>query len=172
MDVTELILNDHYEQRRMFAMLDELGNDPRRLAPVWDRLATFLEVHAEAEERLFYPELLRVGRGAGGEDSSASETKDAIKDHNEIRAAIRRAAQSPTGSSQWWDAVTDARIANSDHIAEEEREDLADFRRHASIQERHDLAVQFAVFEASHVTGVREASPDPGEYVTRHSREL
>jgi hypothetical protein len=35
---------------------------------------------------------------------------------------------------------------NSDHMGEEEREDLADFRRHASLQVRHDLAVEFATF--------------------------
>ena len=71
MDITELILNDHREQRRMFALLDELGNDPDRLAPVWHRLAVLLEVHADAEEQLFYPRPLQAGGGAGGEDSPA-----------------------------------------------------------------------------------------------------
>ena len=41
------------------------------LAAVWKRLGTFLEVHALAEEELFYPELLRVGTGGGDADSAA-----------------------------------------------------------------------------------------------------
>ena len=40
-------------------------------AHAWGRLAAFLEVHAEAEERHFYPALLRVGTGAGGKPSAS-----------------------------------------------------------------------------------------------------
>lgn len=170
MDITELILSDHHEQRRMFALLDELGGDPARLAPVWDRLAVLLEVHAEAEERLFYPRLLRVGEGAGGEDSPRGETKDAIRDHNDIREEIRRAREHPVGSPGWWERVTAARIANSDHMAEEEREALADFRRHASLQTRHELAVEFAVFEAAHAGGIAGSGRDPERYVETRGR--
>jgi hypothetical protein len=165
MDITELILRDHEEQRRMFALLDEIGNDPGRLAHVWDRLAVLLEVHADAEERHFYPHLLHVGTGAGGADSAAGETKDAIRDHNDIRDAIRDTGRHRVGSEQWWHSVRGAREANSDHMAEEEREALADFRRHASLQARHDLAVEFAVFEAAHASGVRGADKDPDGYV-------
>jgi Hemerythrin HHE cation binding domain len=53
LDITELILSDHHEQRRMFALLDEAGDDPARLGPIWDRLAILLEAHADAEEQLF-----------------------------------------------------------------------------------------------------------------------
>ena len=46
-----------------------------------------------------------------------------------------------------------------------ERDDLPDFRRHASLQERQDLAVQFLRFEAEHATGVPVKDKDPEEYV-------
>lgn len=169
MDITELILRDHQEQRRMFALLDEIGDDPGRLAHVWSRLAVLLEVHANAEEQHFYPQLLHVGTGADGADSAAGETRDAIRDHNDIRDAIRSASQYPVGSRQWWQSVNDTRVANSDHMAEEEREALADFRRHASLQVRHDLAVEFAAYEAAHAPGVRSADKDPAGYVKRET---
>jgi hypothetical protein len=168
MDITELILADHREQRRMFAILDEVGDDPARLGPVWARLTILLEVHADAEERLFYPRLLRVGEGADGADGPREETTDAVRDHNDIRDGIRRARQHPVGSDDWWRAVTDTRTANSDHMAEEEREALADFRRHASPQVRHDLGVEFAVYEAAHAGGVPLEDEDPGRYVKEH----
>ena len=63
-------------------------------------------------------------------------------------------------------------VANGDHMAEEEREGLTDFRREASLQRRHDLAVAFAAFEARHVTGVPPVDQDPEQYVQRAERAL
>ena len=73
------------------------------------------------------------------------------------------------GSREWWLAVTDTRSANSDHMGEEEREALADFRRHASLRVRHELGVQFAAYEAAHAAGVPLEDKDPDRYVRRHS---
>jgi hypothetical protein len=168
MDITELILSDHQEQRRLFAVLDEAGRDPARLEPVWRRLSILLEVHADAEERLFYPRLLGVGSGADGANSAREETTDAVRDHNDIRDGIRRAERHPAGSEDWWKAVIETRTVNSDHMAEEEREALADFRRHASPQARHDLGVEFAVYEAAHAGGVPLTDEDAERYVKEH----
>jgi hemerythrin HHE cation binding domain-containing protein len=154
----------------MFALLDELGENPARLTPAWERLSVLLEVHADAEERLFYPRLLTVGAGSGGAATADEETKDAIRDHGDIRDGIRRSRQHPVGSGDWWRAVSDTRIANSDHMAEEEREALADFRRHADWQARHDLGIEFAVYEAAHAAGVPLADRDPESYVRDHMR--
>jgi hypothetical protein len=170
LDITQLILDDHHEQRRLFSIIDQVDDgDVKSLAAIWDRLSTFLEVHAEAEEELFYPTLLKVGDGAGGKDSAASETKDAIKDHNEIRDAVAAVAGHPVGSAAWRKAVADANEANGDHMDEEEREGLTDFRRQASLQVRHELAVRFITFEARHVTGVEPVNKDPKAYVAENS---
>ncbi len=77
----------------------------------------------------FYPHLLKLGTGAGGKGSAASEVRDGIKDHNEIRDAAADVDRQDVGSDVWWQAVIKARAVNSDHTAEE---DLADFRRHRS----------------------------------------
>ncbi len=170
MDITELILSDHHEQRRMFAMLDEVDRgDTSTLAAIWERLAILLEVHADAEEELFYPRLLSVGTGTRIEGEPADETEDAVHDHNEIRDAVAKVADHEAGSEAWWSAVAEAREANSDHMAEEERGALADFRKSASLQERHDLAVQFAGFEASHAGGITTKDKDPEQYVAENS---
>ena len=169
MDITEHILSQHHQQRRMFALLDEIDQEGAdALGAVWAQLANFLEVHAAAEEEIFYPEVLRVGHGAGGADSAAEETEDAIGDHNDIRDAVARANAESPGTDAWWKAVIDARLANSDHMAEEEREDLADFRRHADLRTRHELAVRFLVFEAKCAGGVDSANKDPEGYVAEH----
>lgn len=166
MDITQLILDDHHQQRRLFAMLDEIDPaDAKSLGVIWTRLAAFLEVHAESEERFFYPALLRFGEGAGGRDSAEAETEHAIKDHNEIREAVRAVAAHQIGSPEWFQAVAAANKANGEHMDEEEREGLTDFRRNADLKLRHDLAVAFATFEAKHVTGVDAVDKDPKTYV-------
>lgn len=65
MDITQLILDDHHQQRRLFAILEQVDrSDTHDLTAIWKRLADFLDVHAEAEEQLFYPALLDQGRGS------------------------------------------------------------------------------------------------------------
>jgi Hemerythrin HHE cation binding domain len=165
-DITQLILDDHHEQRRLFAILEQVDPADRdTLRAVWDRLAAFLELHAAAEEEIFYPELLRVGTSARRTGQVEAETVDAIHDHNDIRDAVTQTALHPVGSDEWYAAVTQANIANSDHMAEEEREGLTDFRHLASLQRRHDLAVAFIRYETQHYRGVPPVDKDPEGYV-------
>lgn len=166
MDITQLILDDHHEQRRLFAILEQVDRaDTEVLSAIWARLATFLELHAQAEEEIFYPALLQAGiearRTAGVED----ETLDAIRDHNEIRDSIAEVARHQVGTDEWYSAVAAANSANSDHMAEEEREGLTDFRRLAGLATRHRLAVAFAAHEARNYAGVEPVDKDPVRYV-------
>ena len=73
------------------------------------------------------------------------------------------------GSEEWWTAVWEARKANDDHMGEEEREDLLDFRHHADLQTRHDIAVEFLVYEAKHANGIPIQDKDPQQYVQENS---
>lgn len=167
-DITSLILDDHEIFRRGFARLDDLqaaGSAGRvtedELSGIWDPLADLLDLHAIAEEEIFYPQLLR--KGAEGQD----ETLDAIGDHNDIRDGVREAGQHPVGSDAWWEAIGRARVANDEHMAEEEREALADFRRHAAIGLRQSLGRRFRAFKEEH-RNVREldtSDKDPEGYV-------
>ena len=144
MDICELILSDHHEQRRMFAMLDDVAkDDTRTLGVLWKRLSTMLEVHAQAEEELFYPELLKLG--------------ERLHDDAEV------------GSEAWWKGVNDAREANDEHMGEEEHEGLKEFREHVDLETRHRIGVAFAAYEAEHVDGVPIVDKDPEEYVRDNS---
>jgi hypothetical protein len=93
------------------------------------------------------------------------ETLDAIGDHNEIRDAVAESGQHQVGSDSWYAAVATANEANSDHMGEEEREGLTDFRRLASLQRRHELAVAWAAYEARNYGGVTPVDVDPETYV-------
>ena len=166
MDITQLILDDHHEQRRLFAILEQIDRaETGVLAAIWGRLASFLELHAAAEEEIFYPALLQVGLAAHRKAGVEGETLDAIGDHNDIRDAIAEVGRHQAGTDQWFAAVGAANLANSDHMAEEEREGLTDFRRLTGLQRRHQLAVAFAAYEARNFAGVPPVDRDPAAYV-------
>ena len=173
MDITQLILDDHHEQRRLFAILEQVDrSETEVLSAVWDRLAAFLELHAAAEEAIFYPALLQVGLAAQRAAGVEEETIDAIHDHNEIRDAVAEVARHQVGTDEWFGAVAGANLANSDHMAEEEREGLTDFRHLASLQRRHQLAVAFAAYEARNYAGVPAVDKDPVGYVREVEEEV
>jgi hypothetical protein len=172
-DITQLILDDHHEQRRLFSILEQIDRgNTTTLTALWGRLAAFLEVHAVAEEEVFYPELLRVSQRAGRIGAGEAETLDAIHDHNDIRDTIAAVAGQEVGTSEWFDAVAAVNVANGDHMAEEEREGLTDFRRFAGLQLRHDLAVAFTTFEARHFAGIEPVDKDPASYVRQAERSV
>lgn len=166
-DITKLILDDHELFRRQFAALDDL-TEPGEIERVWRALAGLLDVHAAAEEEIFYPELIR--RGSGAED----ETLDAVGDHNEIRDSVHDAALHPVGSAPWHAAVRKARVANSNHMAEEEDDALADFRRHADPGLREELGRRFLAFKEKHpdAAGLDTSDVDPQRYVRSVEEEL
>lgn len=168
MDITDCILADHERQRMLFAALDEARDDPQALARIFGHLKNFLEAHAEAEEKFFYPTLLKKGDGALDSESAAETTEDAIDDHNKIAVAAEEAMKFPPGSREWWAAVDKCNCANSVHMSEEERQGLTDFRRTVPLEERARLAVQYIAFEARHAGAYRRAEKDPDRYIEQH----
>jgi Hemerythrin HHE cation binding domain len=166
-DITRLILRDHARLRDLFADLDDAqaSGSTSAMDAAWRPLADLLDVHAEAEERVFYPALL--GRGRHAED----EARDAIDDHNEIRDAIRSARDAKVGSEAWWHAVGTARTENSKHIAEEEREALSDFRRSVGAAERAELGLAWIEFVASTQPSPRlvVVDKDADRYIDEHT---
>lgn len=164
-DINRLILDEHAWFRSAFAELDET-RDVDQLSALWRHLENRLELHARAEEALFYPNLLDRG------DNARSETLDAISDHNSIRKAAHRTHGETTGSDAWWKAVDDTRVENSKHMGEEERGALADLRRNTDADRRLELGLEFATFLARRTTTrvpSDDDGPDPDTYIADHS---
>jgi len=162
--ITDLIRLDHIWFRSQFAALEAARDDAGTIASLWAALSARLEVHAAAEEALFYPRLLK-------DDSDATDdTKDAIRDHNDIRDAIGDAAQHHLGDDAWWEAVNATNSANTEHMEEEERGPLIEFENFAPQEEQRELAAAFASFEIEHAgaRGISIDDKDPDDYVTRN----
>ncbi|WP_174285954.1 hemerythrin domain-containing protein [Sphingomonas bacterium] len=171
MDICQLILDDHAEQRKLFGIIEEIDRtDIASLDAVWGRLRKLLDTHAEAEERFFYPIVVRRGEGAGDADGMKDEVEDAIDDHNEIRDAAAAVGKEQAGTDAWFKAVEKANEANSKHMAEEERQGMTDYRRHTSADERHRAGIKFAAFDARYVDGVEAVDKDPGDYIAAQAK--
>lgn len=162
-DVTELILDDHATFRRLFARLDET-RDADHLREIWMQLGPLLDAHAVAEEESFYPKLL-----AAAHDDD--DVVDMIKDHNEIRDGVRDAGRYDVASDPWWEAVKRTRAANSDHMAEEERETLPAARKAIEMEERVHMGLAFLRVRNGFPSGALRSEnhdKDPQAYVKEH----
>src|SRR5262249_56745320 len=103
--------------------------DTATLSAVWARLGAFLDLHAAAEEAIFYPALLQVGLAAGRRAGAEGETLDAIRDHNDIRDAVAEVAHHHAGSDRLVAAVAAANPGNRQPNAEGRSHSLDDVRR-------------------------------------------
>lgn len=93
-------------------------------------------------------------------------------DHNEIRDTGEAVQKHQVGSKEWFSAVADCNVANSDHIGEEERQGLTDFRRHTSFELRHKLAVRFLAFQCAHLTDVAVVDKNVDDYLDDPAQEI
>ena len=163
--VTDVIRADHDWFRTHFAAVEDARDDVDTLTGLWTELAARLEVHAAAEEALFYPRLLK-------DDSDAVEdTEDAIRDHNDIRDAIRDVQEHSVGDARWWKAVHATDKANTEHMEEEQEGPLREFDEFASAGEQAELAASFAAFEIQHAgaRGISIEDRDPKRYIEENA---
>lgn len=172
-DIIELVYADHDWFRRQFFRLDD-ARSTDELAAIWSALSMRLDAHADAEETVFYPSLLKHGgRDDPGnpEGDPRDETEDAITDHNAIREAVRESRQQEPGSDKWFEAVFKARKENGEHLDEEEREAMPDFIKSASLELRHELGMRWLQFYADReaTSGVDDRDKDADDYIERHS---
>ena len=163
-DITALILSEHDAFRRAFTELEgQSGADALRTG--WQQLADSLEVHAAGEEQVFYPHLLQQVTDSEG------DTEHAVKDHNEIRDAVRAVDQHEVGSEPWWEAFRAAREATVDHLEEEEHDVLPPFKESVDEDTRTELGMAWLAFHDEHASarGLSGDDVDPESYVEEHS---
>ena len=140
-EITALVLAEHEVFRREFAALEDLSGE--ELAAAWEALHARLEVHAVAEEQLFYPLLAQEADGE-------QETAEGVHDHNEIRYAAAAVGEHEVGSDEWWGAVSTLRQVNADHMAEEETDFFPPFKEAVDDEQREALGMRWLAFHDEH----------------------
>jgi hypothetical protein len=163
-DITTLILSEHDAFRRAFTEIEQL-TDVAELTSRWSELADQLEVHAAGEEEVFYPVLLQ------DVDDSEGDTEHAVRDHNEIRDAVRAVGDHEVGSEPWWEAFRAAREATVEHLGEEENDVIPPYKEQVDAGTRTRLGEQWLAFLERHegARGLPGEDKDPEEYVAENS---
>ena len=165
-DITALILADHDWFREQFAKLDDLQAQESVSRAALDRDGARSPTSSTCTPISKRKSSTR-NCSTRGTDNPEGETLDAIGDHNDIRDGVREAHAERVGTDRWWAAVGRTRVANDDHMSEEEREGLSDFRRNAPVGLREALGQQYSEFMAAHPTteGLSIVDRDPQRYV-------
>ncbi len=163
-DIVTLILSEHDAFRRSFVALEDMTDAAEQKA-AWTEISKRLEVHAAAEEQVFYPQLLTEV------DDSEGDTKHAIKDHNEIRDACRAVDEHEVGTDEWTAAVHNAREVTVEHLEEEEHDVLPPFKDSVDEEPRSELGIRWLAFLEEHenAKGLSGDNEDPEAYVAEHS---
>ena len=109
--VTDLIAQDHRTVREMFARLEAVPvAEVRRRQQLLDDLVAELDVHARAEEAVFYPAVRAVSR----------RIDDAEAGHLHMRDLIAEAQALDASADDFMDAVRRLEGAVLSHAGEEE----------------------------------------------------
>lgn len=155
-DITVLIEREHEAVRRQFAALED-HSDLGVVSRASTVLTELLEIHASGEETVLYPELVR------STVQGVQDTDHAVRDHNDIRDAVRAVQNHEVGSAPWWDVVRVAGQENGEHLTQEEREVLPPFRESVGMDRREQLGDQWLAFHDQHekARGLSGQDTDP-----------
>ena len=105
--ITDLIADDHRKVQQLFAELESARTDERDLL---ERLVDELDVHARAEETVFYPAVREVSR----------RIDDAETGHEHMRALVEAVRAARPGSREFAEGIRQLKQTVLNHAMEEE----------------------------------------------------
>jgi hemerythrin superfamily protein len=81
MDLFQLIRHDHQKAKRLFERLAETAGGTQSRPRLFAELKHELELHAEVEEKYFYPAL-------HGHDEAKDLIQEALEEHGDVKEAL------------------------------------------------------------------------------------
>ena len=131
MDAIELLKNDHQKVEKIFAAMEKKEERQRRF-PELDRE---LSVHAEIEERIFYPAT-----------KEAEPTRDlvleSIEEHKQIKMVLADLEQTDKTTDEWGAALKVLKEDVMHHVGEEETDLFPKVRKVLSKDQLEDLGTR------------------------------
>jgi hemerythrin superfamily protein len=110
MDAIQLLKNDHKKVEKIFSDLENKTDDRRALFPELDRELT---VHAEIEEKIFYP-------AAKQAEPTRDLVLESLEEHKQIKMVLADLEQTDMRTAEWG---ADLKVLKEDvmhHVGEEE----------------------------------------------------
>jgi hemerythrin-like domain-containing protein len=115
MDLFQLIRQDHLKAKRLFERLAETSGGTQSRPRLFAELKHELELHAEVEEKYFYPALR-------SHDEAKDLIEEALAEHGDVKAALQSLDQADKESGNWTDQLEELQEDIEHHVEEEETE--------------------------------------------------
>lgn len=113
MEIFDLLKRDHERVSYLFQELETRHHSLKDKEQLFDRVKQELDVHAQLEEGIFYPEL-----------KSAEQTRhvvqDALREHSEVKGMLYELSHLPKSFDQWMVKLSDLKEKVEHHVKEEE----------------------------------------------------
>lgn len=113
MDIFSLIKQDHQEVDGLFKQLRDAKGSRALCAQLFTQLKEALELHAHAEEQVFYPALQE-------DDMMQEMVEEALDDHQLVAELLEELATTPKGSAAWDEKIRILAENVQEHVEEEE----------------------------------------------------
>jgi len=115
MDLFQLIRHDHQKAKRLFERLAETASGTQSRPRLFAELKHELELHAEIEEKYFYPALQ-------GHEEAKDLIQEALEEHGDVKEALVALDHGDNESDDWADRLDELREDVEHHVEEEENE--------------------------------------------------
>lgn len=150
-DVDHLVVNDHALVERQFQHIEAGRGDRRVLA---DQIAFNVSLHADAEERTFYPALKSIGRD--------DDAEHLISEHLEVKELVKIIERAEPGSAEFEDAMAKIIADIRAHAADEEATFLPQLRAAVGPERIAELGRDFIAAKRTAPTYSHPAAPASG----------
>jgi hemerythrin superfamily protein len=145
MDAIQLLKDDHKKVEKIFSDLENKRDDRRALFPELDRE---LSIHAEIEEKVFYP-------AARGAEPTRDLVLESIEEHKQIKMVLADLEKTDMRTAEW---AADLKVLKEDvmhHVGEEEKELFPKVQKILSKDQLDDLGTRMKEMKMQLMGAVR-----------------
>jgi hemerythrin superfamily protein len=145
MDAIQLLKDDHKKVEKIFSDLENKRDDRRALFPELDRELT---IHAEIEEKIFYP-------AAKEAEPTRDLVLESIEEHKQIKMVLADLEQTDMRTAEW---AADLKVLKEDvmhHVGEEESELFPKIKKILSKEQLEDLGTRMEEMKMQLMGAVR-----------------
>jgi len=162
MNAMDLLKEDHDQVREMFDRFRYLGPEDRAAKQrLFNRIAEALEIHAELEERIFYPAVRSV------KSQDALEiTLEAFEEHKIVETLLRQIRSLARGDARK-DAKMKVLMESVEHHIEEEEDEIFGEAADLGDEKLDELGDEMQSLEADLLRERVPAAERAGELATR-----
>ncbi|HEY8678713.1 MAG TPA: hemerythrin domain-containing protein [Candidatus Dormibacteraeota bacterium] len=148
MDAISLLKNDHRKVEKIFSQIEKGTGNREQL---FNELATELTVHAEIEEKLFYPAV-----------KNAKQTHDLVlesfEEHKQVKMVLADLAKADKKTEHWLAGLKVLMEDVQHHVGEEENELFPKVKdKVLSEQELKDLGTRMEEMKMQQLAAVKKA---------------